>query len=123
MKRKVKQKLTELQNEIRKAFAKKDMLATFGQSGQGWINIANPYGVHVEFYGNEFTVQGVTGMYVTASYRHDGEEEKDLDFSLPEELDQFVSVCRRILKAPPYSSFHGNGRWLKPGQETDMIEE
>lgn len=81
--------IEDLAGEIANAFRPYHMRLEFGD---GYINISRADGIHCEFYGSmEALWMGMTGTYSI-----DGEEQ-DLDYSLPDDLNQFVRDVADIL--------------------------
>lgn len=80
-----------LQRKIRNAFESTELTVEFGD---GWVNVARPDGIHCEFY--PCLGDGQLDDVLTATYTLDGIE-TDIDMHVPDQIDEFVDVCQKIL--------------------------
>ena len=61
----------------------------YAEIGDDWINIRDKSGTNCEFYGS--------GEHVCGTYTVDGRE-RELDFWLPQDTEEFVTTVYKILK-------------------------
>jgi predicted phage-related endonuclease len=95
---------SEIKAILRDAFRKTDLTI---QIGDGWVNIARPDGVHCEFYPC-YGRADLPEEYLTARYTLDGTE-TDIDLHIPNQINEFVDVCKQILSEAPASRFETEG--------------
>jgi len=80
----------DLAKEIATAFKKYHIYVDFSDA---YINLARSDGIHAEFYGS----MGEDYCHLSGTYTMDGED-KDLEYSLPEDLNEFVADVTDILQ-------------------------
>lgn len=95
-----KRNIDEIHESIERMKNTRQLLAAFRKAGltpkigDGWLNISRPDGVHCEFYpcGNN--------ELFTATYTINGKE-TELDFWIPDDIDDFVFTVCEILEYKP----------------------